>query len=258
MRRPLGHETRGKTAPGRLRRLDAFVCAVLPEVLRAPGHAPYVDLGFGWLPLTTMDSARAFRRLNPTLEVIGTEIVLERVEAAVPWADARTRFLHGGFDVRIEPLARLVRAANVLRQYDESEVQPAWEAIGRGMAEGAWLLEGTSDPSGRVAVFNTLQKRGGQLIPNGLLFSLSSKEAIEPSELAQRLPKNLIHRNVPGEPVHRFLSDWTRIWRSQRHLEAFGRRHWWAMSARALAEKWPIDRRSWLARHGFVWLKEPL
>lgn len=231
------------------------MCAVLPELIRRPGPAPFVDLGFGWLPLTTADAARTFRVLNPALQVVGTEIVPERVQAAQAWADPQTRFLLGGFEVDPGQPARLIRAANVLRQYGEDEVAGAWAAMGAHLEEGGWLLEGTSDPSGRVMVFNTLQKRGGALLPEGLLFSLSPREPFEPSVLQPRLPKNYIHRAVPGEPVHDFIEAWHRAWLAHRHLEVFGRRQVWAETARALARDWPIDRRRWLLRRGYLWLR---
>ncbi len=45
-----------------------------------------------------------------------------------------------------------------------------------------------------------------------------------PSDLAERLPKALIHRNVPGEPVHAFLRDFDRAWARRRSYASYGAR----------------------------------
>ncbi|MCB0084999.1 MAG: hypothetical protein KDE47_28860, partial [Caldilineaceae bacterium] len=95
-RRPQGQETRGKTARNRLRRVDNFVMMYDPALLRrAAGdyaHSLFVDLGYGAEPFTTLESAARFRRLNPTLPVLGVEIDAERVATARPYADDHTDF----------------------------------------------------------------------------------------------------------------------------------------------------------------------
>ena len=49
-----------------------------------------------------------------------------------------------------------------------------------------------------------------------------------PSGLAERLPKTLIHRNVPGEPVHdAFLRDFDRAWDRAAPYSALGPRQRW-------------------------------
>ena len=45
----------------------------------------------------------------------------------------------------------LVRAFNVLRQYDESEVADAWQTMTAALAPGGVLVEGTCDELGRLA-----------------------------------------------------------------------------------------------------------
>ena len=43
-----------------------------------------------------------------------------------------------------------------------------------------------------------------------------------PSDVAERLPKALIHRNVPGEPVHAFLGALDDAWDREAALAGFG------------------------------------
>src|SRR5215510_10574196 len=141
-KKPEGQPTRGKTASNRLRRVDNFILLYEPSLLsRADGlfdDSLYVDLGYGFDARTTLESAARFRRVNPNLKILGVEIDKERVEAALPFADDKTFFRVGGFNL---PLmdgehVRLIRAFNVLRQYDEKEVAPAYEKLAQCVIPG--------------------------------------------------------------------------------------------------------------------------
>ena len=99
----VGQITRGKTAPNRLRGVDRFLAAYDPELLtRTSGvfeDAPYVDLGYGAEPTTTLESAARLRRVNPELRVLGVEIDPERVARGLPHVDDLTDFRLGGFNL---------------------------------------------------------------------------------------------------------------------------------------------------------------
>src|SRR5690606_16811148 len=58
-----------------------------------------------------------------------------------------------------------------------------------------------------------------------------------------RLPKTLIHRNVPGEPIHAFLRDWDHAWAVCAPYGSHGARQRWLAAAETLAASWPIVRR---------------
>src|SRR5690606_920101 len=169
---PQGEITRGKTAQNRLRPLDAYLCeherALLTRRDGAFADAPVVDLGYGRLPWTTVEMAERLRRVAPDLPVVGLEIDPERVEAARPWEGPGLAFRRGGFELPIERPARLVRAMNVLRQYDEPAVEPAWRSMAERMLPGALLVEGTSDQPGRLVVVNLLRRRPDGLALEGL------------------------------------------------------------------------------------------
>ena len=147
-KRPLGQITRGKTAPNRLRRVDNFICQYDPGLLRlrALENCFYVDLGYGAEPFTTLESAARLRRFNPHLPVLGIEIDPERVSRALPFADEQTLFRLGGFNVPLQPgeTVRLIRAMNVLRQYEEAEFLSAVAQMGHSLIPGGLLLEGQS------------------------------------------------------------------------------------------------------------------
>ena len=215
-KRPMGQPTRGKTASERLRRLDAFLGAEESALLGRRDAAPFVDVGFGEDPRTTIEAAARFRTVNPALRVIGVEIDRERVDAAQALGVPDIAFVHGGFDVarHVGEPARLIRAMNVLRQYEEKDVVPAWRAMGGGLAEGGLLVEGTSDPLGRLLVVHRLRRERDDLVSEGVLFLASLKSLKDVRDFQAVLPKRLIHRVTPGEPVFDLFEDWSAAWRA--------------------------------------------
>jgi hypothetical protein len=130
----------------------------------------------------------------------------------------------------------LLRAFNVLRQYDEGAVAEVWARLCSRLTPDGLLLEGTCSENGRIAVWATLGAEG----PRTLSFAANLAALESPAIFAQRLPKVLIHRNVPGESVHAFLLDWERAWAACAPLGAFGARQRWIGAARALSADWPV------------------
>ena len=95
----------------------------------------------------------------------------------------------------------VVRAFNVLRQYDESQVADAWATTVARLAPDGLLVDGTCDELGRLATWVAVTADG----PVSLSLSWRLRGLERPGVVAERLPKALIHRNVPGEGVHRLL-----------------------------------------------------
>ena len=93
--------------------------------------------------------------------MIGIEIDPQRVENAKAFENETTHFRVGGFNYPLltGESPTLVRAFNVLRQYEVTNVQPAWEQVAKPLAEGGLLLEGTSSPFGKIWTANLLRKR---------------------------------------------------------------------------------------------------
>ena len=152
-----------------------------------------VDVGFGASPTTTLESYRRLRRGHPDLRVLGVEIDRGRVAAAAPHAvPGRVEFRVGGFDLALAAGERagLIRAMNVLRQYEEHEHGPAMDVMARQLADGGLLLEGTSTPSGRLFTANLWRRIDGELVPLGVVLSVNLRRAWEPRELQTVLPKN--------------------------------------------------------------------
>jgi len=249
--RPDGEITRGTTNPSRLRRVDRWIANVLPAVLRADDQAArpplIVDLGFGASPVTTLELYRAVRAVVPAAEDTGLEIDTARVACArLRLAALRAAgdelpglsFAVGGFELPAPRRPVLVRAFNVLRQYQEEQARAAWSRLRAGLAAGGVLVEGTCDEIGRRAVWVTLPAGAGREAL--ITFSARLASLDRPSDLAERLPKTLIHRNVPGEPVHQFLRDFDRAWDSAAPYSAFGARQRWLAAVADLARSWPV------------------
>jgi hypothetical protein len=243
--RALGLPTRGTTNPNRLRRMDNWITATLAPVLRAAAGPLVIDLGYGATPVTAVELADRLRRVWPDVRVLGLEIDPARVAAATPAADPpRLTFARGGFELAGECPA-IVRAANVLRQYDEATAATAWDTMCGRLAPGGVLVEGTSDELGRRAAWVLLDAAG----PRSLTLACRVASIDRPSDLAERLPKALIHRNVPGERIHALLTDFDATWAAAAPVTPFGPRQRWDAACTGLAARgWPVDTSR--ARHG--------
>jgi hypothetical protein len=225
MMKPLGAVTRGTTNPNRLRRVDNFIAYRCGPMLADAAVPLVVDLGYGATPVTAVElRARLAAAVRPDVAVVGLEIDPVRVDAAQQAAaPPLLEFRRGGFELAgLRPV--VVRAFNVLRQYAEEEVADAWRAM---TATGAFLVEGTCDELGRVACWACVDASG----PLTLTLSARLSCLDHPATFAERLPKALIHHNVPGEPVHELVQALGAAWDAaatpfgprQRWLAAVGR-----------------------------------
>ncbi len=235
---PIGEITRGTTNTNRLRRVDRFIGA-LPAFRRADDPL-VVDLGYGASGVTAFELHQRLARVRPDVEVIGLEISPERVTHATEQLrvvragggsfaeNAQVSFALGGFETPLPGgrRAAVIRAFNVLRQYDEAEVQGSWALMLARLQPGGVLIEGTCNELGRVASWIELTAAG----PQSLTISLRLSDLERPSIVAERLPKALIHRNVPGERIHELLLDLDRAWQHNASLSVYGATQRWITS----------------------------
>jgi hypothetical protein len=233
------------TGTGRTPTRPAAPAAAGRALPQARGGAPEaagplaIDLGFGAAPWTAVELLARLRRVRPDARVVGVEIDPARVAAARPYEREGLSFVHGGFEIPLPGGERplLIRAANVLRQYAERDVPAAWDRLRARLAPGGLLVEGTCDEIGRRHVWVALGPEG----PRTVTFATRLASLERPSDLAERLPKALIHRNVPGEPVHAFLVAFDHAWASAAPWSALGARQRWIRSVRDLREAgWPV------------------
>lgn len=253
-RGPVGQITRGTTNTNRLRRVDRWIAR--HPVLRRADDPLVVDLGYGASGVTAFELEARLRQARPDVAVVGLEIDPARVARArdqladvhagtTPFArDARVWFGRGGFEVPLPGDRRpaIIRAFNVLRQYDEAEVAGAWARMAARLAPGGMLVEGTCDEIGRIC---TWLEVGPDAAPRTLTVSLRLTDMESPAIAAERLPKALIHRNVPGEPVHAFLTALEGEWVRAAAASAFGPQQRWRAALEAMASAgWPVAGRS--------------
>lgn len=239
----IGSVTRGTTNPNRLRRVDRYI-ATLP-VLKKPNPV-VVDLGYGASPITAIELQDRLAKVNQNVSVVGVEIDKERVARGKEVERPGLTFLLGGFETPLPEgiqCADVIRAFNVLRQYGEDEVPAAWELMQSRLSEDGVLVEGTCDEIGRLSSWITIAKNR----PKIFTISLHLGSLEQPSKVAERLPKALIHHNIPGERIHSYLEQLDRAWANNASLSTFGAVQRWLAVCEQMAETWPIvvNRKRW-------------
>jgi len=273
----MGHPTRGKTASNRLRRVDNFILFYEPSLLtRTDGlfaDSLFVDLGYGFDARTTLESAARFRRINPDLRILGVEIDKERVEVALPYADDKTFFRLGGFNLPLKEKerVRVIRAFNVLRQYEEKDFAPAYERLAQYVLPGGLMIEGTSTPFGSIWCANVVRKimESGSLLSGSqkqaselhnwrfeaLVFSTNFRAGFDITDFQAVLPKNHIHHVVPGEPIYEFFDAWKGAAAQSSAMKIYGLKQWFVGAAELLAQKgYKINlQKRFLSRGWLVW-----
>ena len=247
---PVGNITRGTTNANRLRRVDRWIQTW--PALRTTSDPLVIDLGYGASAATPVELATRLRKTRADVELLGLEIDPERVTIAKEelsrWEKEQLissdqaqgiSFARGGFEVPVpknrQPV--VIRAFNVLRQYDEPEVQGAWDMMVARLQPGGVLVEGTCDEIGRISSWIAITTNGPQTL--SIALKLDTLEV--PSIVAERLPKALIHHNVPGEHIHEFLTALDRQWLTHAPLGSFGATQRWIATAQGMKEAgWPI------------------
>ncbi|MHA3023791.1 class I SAM-dependent methyltransferase [Mycobacterium sp. BMJ-28] len=223
MNKPIGHHTRGTTGYNRLRRSDRWLVhsPLVRAALSGAAEPLVVDLGYGALPVTTVELATRLRAVRPDVRVVGLEIDPQRVATARA-AGTDVEFALGGFELAgLRPV--LVRAFNVLRQYPVAEVDDSWNQLRARLAPGGLIIDGTCDELGRRCCWVLLDAAG----PVSLTLACDPFAIERPSDLAERLPKVLIHHNVAGQPIYDLLSRADLAWAGAAGHGVFGPRVRW-------------------------------
>lgn len=246
--RPQGHETRGKTARNRLRRVDNFILMYAKSLLQkrfCKYRNVFVDVGYGEYPFTTLESAQRFHEVSENLHIVGIEIDKERVATASLYQNERIDFRHGGFNLPLienQERASVIRAFNVLRQYKKKQVTEAYSAMLPHLIDNGILIEGTSDPLGRIWVANLFRKHHGYLQQEAVIFSTNFRCEFHPQNFQTVLPKNYIECIVAGEKMHDFFCGWKEAYTQSLYLRNWGERQVFQKSVTLLAENgYPVN-----------------
>ena len=211
-RRPLGVVTRGTTNPNRLRRVDNWIVATCADRLRAAADPLVVDLGYGATPVTAVElRARLAAGVRPDVRLVGLEIDPARVAAAAAGRRPAGPDLRPGW-VRAGRAAagagpRVQRPATVRRERGRRRL--ADDDRPRSPRAGCWSRAPATSWAGSAS-WLLIDADG----PRTLTLAAKLTTLGSPAELAERLPKALIHRNVPGEPVHDLIRALDDAWRA--------------------------------------------
>jgi hypothetical protein len=236
--RPVGNVTRGTTNPNRMRRVDRWLTGPQAWRLRNAEDPLVVDLGYGASPATAVELFDRLSAIRADVRVVGIEIEPERVRQAKPLERPGLTFQLGGFELPVQGRPVLVRAFNVLRQYEEADVPAIWRLVQDRLGPAGLFIDGTCDEIGRRVTWVALDAGG----PLSLGLSMRFGGFELPSEIAERLPKALIHRNVPGEKIHSYLQALDKAWLEAAPLASFGNRQRWTAMCRALRDGgWPVQ-----------------
>jgi hypothetical protein len=189
------------------------------------------------------------------------EIDKERVDAAIPFADDITHFRLGGFNLPLQPneRVRLIRAFNVLRQYEEKDFAPAYERLAEYVLPGGLMIEGTSTPFGQLWVANLARRMdAAQWKMEALVFSTNFRLGFDITDFQAVLPKNYIHHVTQGEEIYDFVEAWKRSAAETAHAKVFGLKQWFIASVESLAAKgYKIDlHKKWLSKGWLIWNKQ--
>jgi len=128
------------------------------------------------------------------------------------------------------------------------------------------MIEGTSTPFGqlwaanvsrKLEPFDPAQGERGKWGSEALVFSTNFRTGFDVAEFQTILPKNLIHRVVPGEPIYDFFEAWKRSASETVHARTWGARQWFIATAERLAARgYEVDlQRKWLAKGWLIWQK---
>ncbi|MDD9942037.1 MAG: class I SAM-dependent methyltransferase [Myxococcales bacterium] len=210
---------RGRTRSGRLVALDAYVTTCLGGLLRGTDPvldpaSPLLDVGIGERPDTTLELARACRRVSCGLRIIGVDADQRRVAAAqsnhpqeqFACCDA---LAEGTREVLGRPGARLVRAMNVLRGLSPLQARAGLRRLGDLLMPGGVLLEGTCDRTGSSLCAHVMNKQAsGELKRSALLFSTDFSRGCGPWMFRDELPSDLRRSCYRGHPLHSLLAEW--------------------------------------------------
>jgi hypothetical protein len=90
-----------------------------------------------------------------------------------------------------------------------------------------------------------------------LVFGTNFRLGFDPLEFQAVLPKNYIHRMIPGESIYDFFTAWKAAIAESSPLKTWGLRQWFAAAAEGLARRgYRINtRRKWLSKGWMIWEK---
>jgi hypothetical protein len=178
----------------------------------------------------------------------------------------------------------LIRAINVLRQYEEADFAPAYERLAQYVLPGGLMIEGTSNPFGSIWAANLVRKmddvalsretaksldekksktlqspdssfRATDWKQEALVFSTNFNLGFDVEDFQTILPKNFIHHMIPGEAIYDFFEAWKRSAAETVAAKVYGPLQWFVASAQSLAGRgYKVNTlKKWLSKGWLIW-----
>ena len=142
----------------------------------------------------------------------------------------------------------------------EDDVSAALNTMAESLEIGGLLIEGTSNPTGRLVVFDIYRKtQYKMLVHQELVFGTNFREGLTPVDFQAVLPKRLIHHAHDQAPAA-FFDAWQRSLSVAKSAGKIGLRQQWIFAAYHLRERfgYSIDLRKRILRRGYLVLRSPL
>lgn len=130
---------------------------------------------------------------------------------------------------------------------------------------GGLLIEGTSDPPGRIWCTNVLRRRGDFVTLEAVVFSTNFQAGFEPEMFQPHLTKNFIHKmetqgrhsgcasfSFLGEKIAQFFEMWKLAFKETLAIADFGIRQHFVACGLYLAQQYRINTQSKYLRKGFL------
>jgi hypothetical protein len=224
--------------------LDRVLLLHERELLARRDDSVFLDVGLGDHPSTTLESAAAMRALDPALRTIGVDVDPIRVRAAARAACPGVEFRRAGFALTGAPApllrdgerARLVRAMNVVRGYDERDVPAIHAQLSAALAPGGLVVEGTSAADGGGLCAHLLRRGAGGLAREALCFITDFRRGFAPLMFRDCLPRDLRRHAQRGEAIGDFLYAWQAAFERARTQARMSAARLFCASARELPE----------------------
>ena len=231
----------GNTVPGRLRLVDqAWKIWVSSWNHQCASPIVAVDVGIGDCPETTMEWQAAIEDwLDPcfSCHLIGTEIDQQRLQYAKDRMSSypasstvKVSFEWSGTDFQLPSAAttkngssQFIRAMNVLRDYHIRDACVALHRLYNQLDRNGILFEGSTNPTGSIAVALILEKRqhdSAKIPIQGVIFGIDFEKTLcdennQPAQEDTTEASTIIPTTFPRNltPPQWFQATLPRVWR---------------------------------------------
>lgn len=201
--------TRGKTRPGRLRKVDEWLRWRLTQ--RASRPLRVVDLGPGehaWTTLELVDTLEEW-----PAEVTAVENDPTRCNNLKREASGRFDVIEAGFDLGGLDQVDFIRAMNVFRQYPVADASAGYAQLCGHLSMEGELLVGSCDRRGDIGTFWVLDHRAAR---RALVVWTTGARGFAPRQVRDYLPRDIRRDTTGANPFWPIRDQWEDAWQRAR------------------------------------------